>query len=177
MFVAVLPYSGYAYAEAFLDMKQEAWITGHVNAYRYFGGVTRILTPDNLKTGVVKNSRTETVLNKSYQEMAEHYGTAILLARPRSPKDKAFVEGSVGVVSTWILAALRNRQFLSLIELNEAIHEKLGRSSATSPSRNERAAGQLVLRRRNCSCCLFRLHRLNWKSGRWLPSNITTISA
>ena len=66
LFVAVLPYSGYAYTEAFLDMKQEAWITGHVNAYRYFGGVTRILTPDNLKTGVVKNSRTETVLNKSY---------------------------------------------------------------------------------------------------------------
>ena len=121
----MLPYSGYAYAEAFLDRKQEAWITGHVNAYRYFGGVTRILTPDNLKTGIVKNSRTETVLNKSYQEMAEHYGTAILPARPRSPKDKAFVEGSVGVVSTWILAALRNRQFLSLMELNEAIHEKL----------------------------------------------------
>ena len=87
LFVAVLPYSGYAYTEAFLDMKQEAWITGHVNAYRYFGGVTRILTPDNLKTGVVKNSRTETVLNKAYQEMAEHYGTAILPARPRSPKD------------------------------------------------------------------------------------------
>ena len=125
LFVAVLPYSGYAYTEAFLDMKQEAWITGHVNAYRYFGGVTRILTPDNLKTGIVKNSRTETVLNKSYQEMAEHYGTAILPARPRSPKDKAFVEGSVGVVSTWILAALRNRQFLSLMELNEAIYEKL----------------------------------------------------
>ena len=74
LFVAVLPYSGYAYTEAFLDMKQEAWITGHVNAYRYFGGVTRILTSDNLKTGVVKNSRTETVLNKTYQEMAEHYG-------------------------------------------------------------------------------------------------------
>ena len=125
LFVAVLPYSGYAYTEAFLDMKQEAWITGHVNAYRYFGGVTRILTPDNLKTGIVKNSRTETVLNKSYQEMAEHYGTAILPARPRSPKDKAFVEGSVGVVSTWILAALRNRQFLSLMELNQAIQEKL----------------------------------------------------
>ena len=125
LFVAVLPYSGYAYTEAFLDMKQEAWITGHVNAYRYFGGVTRILTPDNLKTGVVKNSRTETVLNKAYQEMAEHYGTAILPARPRSPKDKAFVEGSVGVVSTWILAALRNRQFLSLAELNQAIREKL----------------------------------------------------
>lgn len=125
LFVAVLPYSGYAYTEAFLDMRQGSWISGHVNAYRYFGGVTRILTPDNLKTGVLKNSRTETVLNKAYQEMAEHYGTAILPARPRSPKDKASVEGSVGVVSTWILAALRNRQFLSLTELNQAIRVKL----------------------------------------------------
>ena len=110
LFVAVLPYSGYAYTEAFLNMKQEAWITAHVHAYNYFGGVTRILTPDNLKTGVIKNTRTETVLNKAYQEMAEHYGTAIIPTRPRTPKDKAFVEVSVGVVSTWILAALRNRQ-------------------------------------------------------------------
>ena len=125
LFVAVLPYSGYAYTEAFLDMKQDAWITAHVNAYHYFGGVTRILTPDNLKTGVIKNTKDETVVNKSYQEMAEHYGTAIVPARPRKPKDKAFVEGSVGVVSTWILAALRNQQFLSLKELNIAIQEKL----------------------------------------------------
>ena len=64
-------------------------------------------------------------LNKAYQEMAEHYGTAIIPTRPRTPKDKAFVEGSIGVVSTWILAALRNRQFLSLDELNRAIWEKL----------------------------------------------------
>lgn len=123
--MAVLPYSGYAYTEAFLDMKQEAWITGYVGAYRYFGGVTRILTPDNLKTGVPKNSKNKTVLNKSYQEMAEYNGTAILPARPRSPKDKAFVEGAVGVASTWTLAALRNQQFLPLTELNQAIQGKL----------------------------------------------------
>lgn len=125
LFVSVLPYSGYAYTEAFPDMKQESWITGHVNAYRYFGGVTRILTPDNLKAGVIKNTRTETVLTRSYQEMAEYYGTAVLPARPRSPKDKASVESTVGIVSTWILAALRGRQFLSLSELNKAIADKL----------------------------------------------------
>ena len=125
LFVTVLPYSGYAYAEAFLDEKQEAWINAHVNAYRYFGGVTRILVPDNLKTGVIKNTKDDTVLNRSYREMAEHYGTAVIPARPRMPKDKAFVEGSVGVVSTWIIAALRNRQFFSLTELNEAVDEKL----------------------------------------------------
>ena len=125
LFVSVLPYSGYAYAEAFLDEKQEAWINAHVNAYRFYGGVTRILVPDNLKTGVIKNTKNETVLNRSYREMAEHYGTAVIPARPRTPKDKAFVEGSVGVVSTWVIAALRNRQFFSLAELNEAVSEKL----------------------------------------------------
>ena len=67
----------------------------------------------------------ETVINKTYQEMAAHYGTAILPARPRSPKDKAAVEGTVGNVSTWILAALRNQQFFSLEEINEAIWDKL----------------------------------------------------
>jgi hypothetical protein len=96
-----------------------------VNAYQYFGGVTRILTPDNLKTGVTKVSKSETVINKTYQELAEHYGTAVIPARVRSPKDKPTVEGSVGIISTWILAALRNQQFLSLRELNEAIREKL----------------------------------------------------
>jgi len=125
VFVAVLPYSGYAYVEAFLSQDQECWTIAHVNAYQYFGGVSRILTPDNLKTGVTKVSKSETVINKTYQELAEHYGTAIIPARVRSPKDKATVEGSVGIISTWILAALRNQQFLSLCELNEAIREKL----------------------------------------------------
>ena len=125
LFVAVLPYSGYAYAEAFWDMKQDSWIAAHKNAFRFFGGVTRILVPDNLKTGVVKNSRSETVINRSYQEMSEYYGTAIIPARPRKPRDKASVEGSVGGVTTWILAALRNRRFFSLAELNQAIEEKL----------------------------------------------------
>ena len=125
VFVAALPYSGYAYVEAFLRHNQEAWIAAHVNAYSYFGGVTQILIPDNLKTGVVKNTRVETILNKTYQEMAEHYGTAIIPARVKAPKDKPTVEGSVGNISTFILAALRNQQFLSLWELNAVIKEKL----------------------------------------------------
>lgn len=125
VFVACLPYSGYAYVEAFFSMNQESWIAAHVNAYKYFGGVTKILQCDNLKTGVVKNSKDEVTINKSYQEMAEHYGTAILPARPRKPKDKAFVEGTVGAISRYIIASLRNQEFLSLSELNEAIWDKL----------------------------------------------------
>ena len=123
--MAVLPYSGYTYVEAFLSQNEQAWIQAHVNAFGYFGGVTRILVPDNLKTGITKHTRHETVVNKSYQQLAEHYRTAVLPARVRAPKDKATVEGNVGVISTWITAALRNQQFLSLWELNEAIRCKL----------------------------------------------------
>ena len=125
IFVAVLPCSLYGYAEAFPDMKSNHWIEAHVHAYSFFGGVTRILVPDNLKTGVIKNTRTELILNRSYHEMAEHYGTAIIPARPVKPKDKPNAEGTVKVLETWILAALRNRKFFTFQELNKAIHKKL----------------------------------------------------
>ena len=85
-----------------------SWITAHAHAYQFYDGVTRSLTPDNLKTGVIRNTKSEAVINRVYQEMAEHYGTAIVPARPGTPKDMALVEDPVGVVSTWILAALRN---------------------------------------------------------------------
>ena len=125
IFVAVLPCSLYGYAEAFPDMKSNHWIEAHVHAYSFFGGVTRILVPDNLKSGVIKNTRTELILNRSYHEMAEHYGTAIIPARPVKPKDKPNAEGTVKVLETWILAALRNRKFFTFQELNKAIHKKL----------------------------------------------------
>lgn len=125
IFVSSLPYSGYAYVEAFFSMNQECWIAAHVNAFRYYGGITRIIQCDNLKTGVIAHSRSEVTLNKSYSEMAEYYGSAVLPCRVRSPKDKAMVEGTVGVISNYIIAALRNRQFLSLNELNEAVFERL----------------------------------------------------
>jgi len=125
VYVSVLSYSGYAYAEAFWTMKTDDWIYAHVHAYEFYGGVARLLVPDNLRTGVTSNTRTETVVNKTYQEMAEHYGTAVLPARVYSPNDKPGVEGAVKGVKTWILAALRNVRFTSLAELNEAIKVKL----------------------------------------------------
>jgi len=125
MFIAVLSCSGYAYVEAFLSQDQESWITAHVNAYRFFGGVTRILVPDNLKTGVARIDWYTPVINKTYHEMSEHYGTAVLPARVRRPKDKPRVENTVGIITTWIIAALRHERFFSLHELNEAISGKL----------------------------------------------------
>lgn len=125
VFVGVLSYSQYAYVEAFPSQDQESWITAHIHMYQAFGGSTRILIPDNLKTGVVKATRHEPVINKVYHEMAEYYNTAVIPARVRKPKDKPNVEGSVGVVSTWVLAALRHLQCFSAAELNRAIREKL----------------------------------------------------
>ena len=126
IFVGVMTYSQYAYVEAFINEKQRAWITAHVHMYNYFGGVAKILVPDNCKTAVVHTKDWYTPkLNATYHEMAEHYGTAIIPARVRKPKDKANVEGTVGNISTWITAALRNEQFFTLVELNAAIHEKL----------------------------------------------------
>lgn len=126
IFVGVMTYSQYAYVEAFLDMKQKSWITAHVHMYEFFGGVARILVPDNCKTAVVHNGGwKDQQINETYQEMAEHYGTAIIPARVRTPKDKPNAEGTVGNISTWITAALRKEQFFSLAELNRAIREKL----------------------------------------------------
>jgi len=125
VFVAVLPCSGYAYAEGFLSQSIESWIAAHVNAYQFFGGSTRILTPDNLKTGVQKADWYSPVINKTYNELADYYGTAVIPTGVRKPKEKAMVERTVGMLSTWITAALRNRQFFSLFELNQAIKRKL----------------------------------------------------
>ena len=125
VFVAVLPCSGYAYAEGFLNRNLESWISAHVHAYQFFGGVTKILIPDNLKTGVTKADWYAPEINKTYQEMAEYYGTVVIPTGVRKPKAKASVERAVGMLSTWIIAALRDRQFFSLWELNEAMWQKL----------------------------------------------------
>ncbi len=126
LFVGVMTYSQYTFVEAFINEKQQAWITAHIHMYQYFGGVAKILVSDNCKTAVVHNGGWyNQQVNTVYHEMAEHYGTAIIPARVRKPKDKPNVESSVGNISTWITAALRNEQFFSLSELNQAIREKL----------------------------------------------------
>lgn len=126
LFVATLPFSMMCYAEAFTNMKQEAWISAHVHMYSYFGGSTRLLICDNLKTGVISNRRYEDPeLNKSYEELANHYHTALLPARVLAPKDKAAVEGSVGALTRRLASKFRNKRFFSLHELNKAIRKEL----------------------------------------------------
>ncbi len=122
VFVGVLGASKYIYAEAFWSQKLPDWITAHVRMFEHFGGVPAIVVCDNLKSAVTRASRTDPVVNTTYQTMAEHYGTLILPARPRKPKDKSRAEGGVLIVTRWILFRLRHRVFGSLSELNEAIH-------------------------------------------------------
>jgi transposase len=134
LFVAVWGASNYTYAEAALSQSLPMWIGSHVAAFRYFSCVPRVLVPDNLKSGVSEACFYEPDLNRTYAEMAEHCGCAVLPARPRKPRDKAKVEAGVLVSQRWILAVLRHRTFYSLAELNVAIRECLERLN-TRPMR------------------------------------------
>jgi transposase len=125
IFVAVLGASSYTYAEATWSQSLPDWIGAHVRALTFFGGVPELIVPDNLKSGVTQAHRYEPDLNPTYQEMAAHYGVAVLPARVRKPRDKAKVESGVLVVERWILARLRHCTFFSLAELNTAVRRLL----------------------------------------------------
>lgn len=127
VFVAVLGCSSYTFAEATSDERAGNWIRAHVHAYEFFGGVPEITVPDNARTAVRHPERYEPDLNPLYAGMAAHYGTAIIPARIRHPRDKAAVESAVLLACRWLLAALRNRTFFSVAELNEAIQALLPR--------------------------------------------------
>jgi len=125
LFIAVLPASSYPFVHAYADTKTPSWLDAHVRAFNYYGGVARILIPDNCRTAISKADLIDPVVNKSYHELARHYGITIVAARPYKPKDKAADEGMVKIVSQRIIARLRNRQFFSLEEVNKAISEEL----------------------------------------------------
>lgn len=130
VFIAVLGASNKTFAQAFADQKQPSWIRAHCEAWAFFGGVARVTIPDNPKTAVLAACRYEPLLHRTYQEMAEHYGTVIIPARPRRPRDKAKVEGHVLIAERQILAALRDRTFFRVAELNEAIGPLLAKLNA-----------------------------------------------
>jgi transposase len=127
IFVAALGASNFTYVEASLSQAVADWLSAHVRALDYFGGVTQAIVPDNLKSGVARACRYEPDLNPSYQDFAEHYGVTILPARVRKPRDKAKVEVAVQGIERWILAPLRHCTFFSLAELNAALWAALER--------------------------------------------------
>ena len=123
IFVAALGASNYTYAEARWSEMLPDWIGAHVNALAAIGGVPKALVPDNLKAGVTKPSRYEPGINRTYQDLADHYGCVVLPTRVMKPRDKAKVEVAVQIVERFVLAKLRNRRFFSLAELNAAIRD------------------------------------------------------
>ena len=125
IFVAVLGASNFTYAEASWTQALADWIGAHTRAFEAIGGVPNLLVPDNTKVAVIKACLYEPQVNRTYAEMAAHYDTAILPARPRRPRDKAKVEAAVLIVERWLLGRLRHRRFYSLAELNAAIGELL----------------------------------------------------
>jgi transposase len=130
VFVACLPYSQRIFAEAFDDMGQDSWTDAHVHTFAYNGGTTELMTPDNCKTGVNKPDYYDPLINKDYGELANHYGIAVLPARPYRPRDKPSTENSVKFVETWVIAYIRDRRFFSLAELNAAIRKRIDEINA-----------------------------------------------
>jgi len=127
LFVGVLGASSYTFAEATWTQTLPDWIGSHVRMFGFFGGVPRLIVPDNLKSGVNRASFHDPEINRSYGMMASHYGVGVLPARPRRPKDKAKVENAVRFAQSCILGRLRKQTFFSLTEANAAIVEMLAR--------------------------------------------------
>jgi transposase len=126
----VLGASSYTYAEATFTQTLPDWIGSHVRMFRFFGGVPRLIVPDNLKSGVHKASFYDPEINRSYGMMAAHYGVGVLPARPRKPRDKAKVEAGVRFAQSYVLGRLRHQTFFSLAECNTAIASCLDRMNA-----------------------------------------------
>ena len=145
VFVACLPYSSYLYAEGFFKMDQEAWLCAHINAFEHFSGTTPILTPDNLKTGIVKNALDGLIINESYRRLAEYYGCAVVPTRVRRPRDKAAVESGVGVITREAIAPLRNHTFFSLADLNAALNERVSKICARPFQKREGSRESIFL--------------------------------
>jgi transposase len=135
IFVAVLGASNFTYAAASWTQALGDWIGAHTRAFAAIGGVPRLLVPDNTKVAVIKACLYEPLVNRTYAEMAAHYDTAILPARPRRPRDKAKVEAAVLIIERWLLGRLRHRRFYGLGELNAAIHELLRQLNEERPLR------------------------------------------
>jgi len=125
IFVGVLGASGYTYLHATYSQKQRDFILSHTLMFEFFGGVPKIMVPDNLKSAVIKNNKDGIILNESYVALAQHYNMAIEPTRPKKPKDKPKAEQGVQGVQRWILARLRHRKFFSVDELNDAFSELL----------------------------------------------------
>lgn len=145
IFITILGASQLIYVEAVKSQRLEDWIWANENAWRFYGGATRGICPDNLRSAVTKACNYEPLLNETYDDLARHYNTVILPARPVKPKDKSLVENAVRIVYQRIFATLRNQTFFSLQELNQAIWEELEKVNNAPFQRREISRQELFI--------------------------------
>jgi len=124
-FASALGVSGFPYVEAFPDEKELNWIQAHVNALNYYGGVPRIVLPDNVKTAIKTPRYYEPAINSAYWDFSQHYGIAVMPARSRKARDKGLIEESVGWLETWLLEYIHGQKFFSFYELNETLSKRV----------------------------------------------------
>lgn len=136
-FVTTLGDSSYPFVEAFPDETQLSWLQGNIDALEYYGGLPKILVPDNTKTAVIHRKMYDPELNRAYRDLAVHYGVAIMPARVRKPRDKPSVESGVGWLETWLLEWLGSRQFFSFTALNQEIRERVAELSVRDFQKRE----------------------------------------
>jgi transposase len=170
IFVAVLGHSSYTYAEATWTQTAADWLGAHVRTLEFIDGVAGAIVPDNLKTGVTRAHRYDPDLNPSYQDFAEHYGTTILPARVRKPRDKAKVESGVLLVERWILARLRNQVFFSLAELNTVIRGLVGELNAKPFQKREGSRASIYAATEKPA--LLPLPRRRYEYGDWKKAKV-----
>ena len=125
LFVATLGASNLTYAEARLTQQLPDWIEAHIHALEWFGGVAKMLVPDQLRSAVSDPDRHEPVIHRTYGDLGRHYGCAVVPARPGHARDKAKVEVAVQVAQRWIVAKLRRETFFDLASMNARIVELL----------------------------------------------------
>ena len=172
IFVATLGASGYTYAEASANQRLESFIDSHVNTFEFIEGVTQILVPDNLKSAVTKAHRYDPEINGSYQDMADHYNTVIIPARPYSPKDKSKVELAVKLVQRWILAKIRNEIFFTVLELNKRIRELLDYYNGKKIKKLDKSRKELFLELDKPALAALPIVRYEFKNVRWRRVNL-----
>ena len=167
LFIATLPYSMMSFVKAYPDMKQNSFLDGHIKAYEYFGGVTPVLVPDNLKTSVIENKKyNEPILNHSYEEMADYYGASIVPARVRKPQDKAAVEGSVRQITQWIFPWLDGMRFFSFEELNKAIFRLIDQFNELQFQKRIGSRRSVLRKKKRNGSSLSLLSLLSWRHGK-----------
>ena len=153
VFVACLPYSSYLFAQGYYSMDSESWMRAHIAALEHFGGVAAITVPDNLKTGIIKHTLDELIVNENYRRLAEYYGFAIMPARVRRPRDKASVESGVAAVTRSGIAPLRNQVFFTLADLNDALAEKVETINARPFQKREGSRESVFINQEKDALC------------------------